>query len=89
VIQRSEIYFTFSAENFSLLTVIEARFHAINECNYSNKLNVGEFGLERDLYTHWDVLAKRTRRSRHNSKAYFAVTQRSRSTNIFLLVLRL
>jgi len=58
VIQRSEIYFTVSAENFSLLTVIEARFHAINECNYSNKLNVGEFGLERDLYTHWDVLAK-------------------------------
>jgi hypothetical protein len=60
VIQPSEIYFTVSVENFSLFTVIEVRFHAINECNYSNKLNVGEFGLERDLYTHWDVLAKGT-----------------------------
>ena len=89
MIQRNEIYFRVSAESFSLFSVVEVRFHATNKCNYSNKFNVGKFSLERDLYTHWDVLAKRTRRSRHNSKVYFAVTQRSRSTYFFLLVLLL
>lgn len=72
-----------------LFSVIEVRFHAINECNYSKKFNVGMFSLERDLYTHWDGLAKRTRRSRHKSKAYFVVTQHSRSTYLLLFVLRL